>query len=77
MATKFVQAKNKQLNYTSLLHDDDAPLELFKEVDALNKEHGLTMKDWEFTRHNYKGDKTGTYDWKNAHVTVTLGDLFA
>lgn len=77
MSTRFVKATNKNSNYSTLMHDDDAPLELFMEVDALNKESGETMNDWIFTRHNYKGDETGTFDWKNANVNVTLGDLFS
>lgn len=76
MATRFIQANSKKIDFSSKFYDDDAPLELFQKVATLNKENGLTMADWEFTRHNWKGEKTGTYDWKNAHVTVTLGDLF-
>jgi hypothetical protein len=77
MATKFVQATSKKLNYASKFHDTDSPLELFQEVQALNVKNGQTMKDWDFTLHNYKGDKLGKYDWKNAWVNVTLGDLFS
>lgn len=76
MSTRFVKATNKVTNFSTMMHDDDAPLELFLEVDAMNKESGQTMNDWIFTSHNYRGEETGTFDWKDACVTVTLGELF-
>lgn len=78
MATKFVKATSKsaKFQHSTLMHDTDSPLELFQEVAELNVQHGLTMKDWDFTLHNYNAVEIGKYDWKNASVTVTLGDLF-
>lgn len=77
MSTKFVQAKNAKLNYASLFHDTDSPLELFREVNEMNQKNGQTMKDWDFLLLNYRGEELGKFDWKNVSVNVTLGDLFA
>jgi hypothetical protein len=77
MATKFIKATNKKLQHTSKLHDIDSPLALFKELKTLNEKNGHTMKDWEFTVHDYKGDELGKYDWKKEVVSVRLGDLFS
>lgn len=77
MATKFVKATNNKTGVSLQLHDTDSPVRLFLEIAALNSETGETMKDWTFDLLNFKGERLGKYDWKNAHVSVTLGDLFA
>jgi hypothetical protein len=31
--------------------------------------------EWNFDLLNYRGEKVGTWDWKNAYVTSTLENL--
>lgn len=77
MATRLAMATCAKENLKTPMFDTDSAQDLLKEVAALNKEFGLTMADWEFTRRNYRGDNLGEYDWRNETVTVKLGDLFA
>lgn len=78
MSTKFVQARNKSINFESKFIDEDSSevFDMFLAAQKMNQETGQTMKDWTFTRHNYKGDELGKLDWENFRVTVCLGDLF-
>lgn len=77
MATRLAMATNEKHGLKTPMYETDCAQDLLKEVAVLNREYGLTMADWKFTRRNYKGDDLGEYDWKNETVTVRLGDLFS